>query len=70
MFSTLQRFLLRSIDKKPTGRWSLVYDSRLERRSELANEDHCGTCGQYAMQQHQKNIPKIRVLNKKDSKKL
>ena len=31
--------------QRPLGRWSLVDDSRKAyRRSELANEDHCGTC--------------------------
>ena len=44
--------------QRPLGRWSLVDDSRKTyRRSELANEDHCGTCSEYINQQkEQKEI--------------
>lgn len=28
------------------GRWNLVYDERVFKRNERANEDHCGPCGQ------------------------
>ena len=53
--------------QRPLGRWSLVDDSRKAyRRSELANEDHCGTC---AMRQSDKNIQKIHVPLEKNQKK-
>ncbi len=33
---------------KPLGRWNIEYCKRkLNRKIELSNEDHCGTCGQY-----------------------
>lgn len=38
--------------KKDTvlGRWNLEYcDQKLNRKIELANEDHCGPCGNYKM---------------------
>lgn len=55
---------------RPLGRWSLVDHNRTAyRRSELANEDHCGTCATYAMRQSDKNIQKIHVPLDKVSKK-
>ena len=55
---------------RPLGRWSLVDHNRTAyRRSELANEDHCGTCATYAIRQTDKNIQKIHVPLDKVSKK-
>lgn len=55
---------------RPLGRWSLVAHNRTAyRRSELANEDHCGTCATYAMRQTDKNIQKIRINVDKKPKK-
>lgn len=32
---------------KPLGRWNIEYcNYKLNRKIELANEDHCGPCGQ------------------------
>jgi hypothetical protein len=37
---------------KPLGRWAIVYcTNQINTKIDLANEDHCGPCGQY-------NIPK------------
>jgi hypothetical protein len=34
----------------PTGRWKLDYcNTKLNNKIDLSNEDHCGTCGQYAI---------------------
>ena len=56
--------------QRPLGRWSLVDDSRKAyRRSELANEDHCGTCATYAMRQSDKNIQRIHIRVDKNKKK-
>ena len=55
---------------KHLGRWSLVdHNGKAYRRSELANEDHCGTCATYAMRQTDKNIQKIRINVDKNPKK-
>ena len=55
---------------RPLGRWSLVdHNRKAYRRSELANEDHCGTCATYAIRQTDKNIQKIHVPLDKVSKK-
>lgn len=41
--------ILRNELYKPLGRWKLDYcDIKINNRVDLSNEDHCGTCGQYA----------------------
>lgn len=32
------------------GRWNLTYDKRVNNKVDLANEDHCGPCGEYYKQ--------------------
>lgn len=33
---------------KPLGRWHIEYcKDKINRKIELSNEDHCGSCGQY-----------------------
>lgn len=51
-------------DVKPLGRWSLVYDEKINRKADLSNEDHCGPCGTYILQQQEKNKTKIKELNR------
>lgn len=35
-------------DKKILGRWNTDYcDTKMNRKVDLSNEDHCGPCGQY-----------------------
>jgi len=37
-------------DKKVLGRWNIDYcDKKMKHKIDLGNEDHCGPCGQYAM---------------------
>jgi hypothetical protein len=44
---------------KPLGRWNIDYCSKkTNTKIDLANEDHCGPCGQY-------NIIKEKLDNKK-----
>ena len=47
--STLIKYMkIKSIlDDKPLGRWSLEYGKHADKRSNLANVDHCGTCQTY-----------------------
>ena len=56
----LQRISLKELPK-PVGRWNLDYcDTKLNNKIGLSNEDHCGSCGQYAItktESNQKNIP-------------
>jgi hypothetical protein len=35
---------------KPLGRWKIEScNKQLNNKVDLSNEDHCGTCGQYAL---------------------
>jgi len=46
-------------DIRPLGRWNIDYcNIKTNNKIDLSNEDHCGTCGQYA-------ISKLSPENKK-----
>lgn len=35
---------------RPLGRWNIDYcNIKINNKIDLSNEDHCGTCGQYAI---------------------
>ena len=37
-------------DKKILGRWNTEYcDTKMNRKIDLSNEDHCGPCGEYIL---------------------
>jgi hypothetical protein len=39
-------------DKKVLGRWNIIYcDKKINNKIDLSNEDHCGPCGQYVLEQ-------------------
>lgn len=43
-------------DLKPLGRWNIDYCSnKTNTKIDLANEDHCGPCGQYIISKNIKN---------------
>jgi hypothetical protein len=45
----LRRFFVNE-EKKILGRWSIEHcDKKLNNKIDLSNEDHCGPCGQYAL---------------------
>jgi hypothetical protein len=60
LISLIQRISGKELPK-PVGRWTLDYcDTKLNNKIGLSNEDHCGSCGQYAItktESNQKNIP-------------
>jgi hypothetical protein len=34
----------------PLGRWNMeICNKKINNKIDLANEDHCGTCGEYAL---------------------
>ena len=36
---------------KPIGRWKIEYcNKQIDKKIDLSNEDHCGPCGQYALE--------------------
>lgn len=65
MLSIFRKIFCQKIEPKVLGRWGLVYDNKLARKADLSNEDHCGPCGTYALQQSNKNVQKRKVMNKK-----
>ena len=62
--SIIQKFMKE--DKKILGRWNIEYcDKRMNHKIDLSNEDHCGPCGQYALEKidlkHSDKKPDINV---------
>ena len=44
---------------KPVGRWKIENcDKKMNLKIDLSNEDHCGPCGQYALDKNQINNKK------------
>ena len=42
---------------KPLGRWKLeTCDIKTNHKIDLSNEDHCGPCGQYALNKIELNL--------------
>jgi hypothetical protein len=48
-------------EKKSLGRWTIDYcDKKLDSKIDMANEDHCGPCGQYVLDKTEKDpLPKV-----------
>jgi hypothetical protein len=55
---------------KPLGRWRIeICDKQLNHKIDLANEDNCGPCGQYALEKIDlKNNTKIDIQLEKSKK--
>lgn len=63
----LQKISLKELPK-PLGRWKLDYCSKqLSNKIELSNEDHCGSCGQYAITKTELNQKNISMDGKNDA---
>ena len=44
-------------EKKVLGRWNIeICDTKRNNKIDLANEDHCGPCGQYRLEKSIKPI--------------
>ena len=51
----IARVLPRNIPT-PVGRWRVEHcEIRLDKRIDMSNEDHCGPCGQYAIEKLRDN---------------
>jgi hypothetical protein len=45
----IKKYITREFPK-PLGRWNIDYcNSKMNKKVDLSNEDHCGPCGQYAI---------------------
>jgi len=50
LFDFVKRFIPKDIPM-PVGRWRIEdCNTRLNQKIDLSNEDHCGPCGQYALE--------------------
>ena len=48
---TILKKLLPKDIQKPVGRWKIENcDKLMNNKVDLSNEDHCGPCGQYALE--------------------
>lgn len=63
ILNTLRKYLLIEPQKVLLGRWNIEYcNHKMNSKVDLANEDHCGPCGQYVFN---KLYNKDDVKNKK-----
>jgi hypothetical protein len=63
----LQRISFKELPK-PVGRWTLDYcDTKLNNKIGLSNEDHCGSCGQYAITKTESNQQNLSTDEKNDT---
>jgi hypothetical protein len=50
IITTIKKFLPKDISK-PLGRWRIENcNKQTNNKIDLSNEDHCGPCGQYALE--------------------
>ena len=63
--SIIKNLLLKEMPK-PVGRWRIEKcNIKMNNKIDLSNEDHCGPCGQYALEKTTIKDPKIRLENPK-----
>jgi hypothetical protein len=64
IISIIKRFIPKKLDK-PLGRWRIENcNKQMNHKIDLSNEDHCGPCGQYALEKI-----KLKSTEKKEPKK-
>jgi hypothetical protein len=53
------KFISKGLQIRPLGRWNIDYCSKkTNTKIDYANEDHCGPCGQYTINEKIKNQQK------------
>ena len=58
IMSIIKKFLPRDLPK-PVGRWRIEEcNVKTNNKIDLSNEDHCGPCGQYALEKIESNLNK------------
>jgi hypothetical protein len=66
IISTMLRRFFVNEEKKVLGRWSIEHcDKKLNSKIDLSNEDHCGPCGQYALNKMCDTTKSITVVSTK-----
>ena len=68
MVTEIFRKIMRKESIKPLGRWKLEYNHIImNNKVDLSNEDHCGPCGQYAINHFNKiESSETNEINKKE----
>lgn len=63
----IKKFMPKDIPK-PVGRWRIEEcNIKTNNKIDLSNEDHCGPCGQYALEKIESNNDKNSVSEKQKS---
>jgi len=63
-FITIIKRIVSKEIPRPIGRWRIEKcNKKMNHKIDLSNEDHCGPCGQYALEK----IEKIDLINNKNS---
>ena len=61
-FTNFIKIILSKDIPKPIGRWKIEQcNKKINNKIDLSNEDHCGPCGQYALEK----IEKVEKIEKK-----
>ena len=64
IISIIKKFIKIELPK-PVGRWRIEKcNSQMNKKIDLSNEDHCGPCGQYALEKLEINN-KLKTKNEK-----
>jgi hypothetical protein len=62
----IKKLLLPKEIPKPVGRWRIENcNSVMNHKIDLSNEDHCGPCGQYALEKIEKKNTDIIIIKEK-----
>lgn len=58
-FRTFIQKILQKDSPKPLGRWKIEScNKKINGKIDLSNEDHCGPCGEYALEKKESKINK------------
>ena len=50
IINIFKNIMSKDLSKKPLGRWRIENcNKQINHKVDLSNEDHCGPCGQYAL---------------------
>ena len=67
IITILKRFIPKEVPK-PLGRWGLEKSNKqINNNIDLSNEDHCGPCGQYALEKIDSKANKTKPANSEKS---
>lgn len=64
LIAVIKSFIPKELHK-PLGRWRIENcNNQMNYKIDLSNEDHCGPCGQYAMEKIKDKKEKKETINK------